>query len=360
MKAIVNSTLFRKEFEKISGIISQNTVLPILSCVKLDFDKIGLTISATDLETTIISKIGCECKTPFVTVVDFDSIANIFKKLPDQPVMIEEKEKSILIEADNYKGKLPKGGGDKEFPNIPEESFSFSVEVNTDFFEALYNADSAKHTDDARVSLNTACLDFKKDILTVVGTDALVLYQKDLKIKSGKIWQSLVRGKFVKVVKGFEKGVLSAGEKFVKVQQGDTVVITRVQDNKYCQYDKIIPVNPVYNLKVNRIGLIAAINRISTTADKATKTLALNFSDSKIRLYSQDIDFAKEGETTIPAIHSVGIESIGVSGSQLSQILSYFDSADVDIAIPSATHTITLKQPYDDSVLCLLQPITLL
>lgn len=359
MKAVVNTTLLRKEFERVSEIVSHVTVLPILSCVKLAFEKGCVIITASDLETTIISKIEGECKSPFTIVVDFASLADILKKLPDQPITIEESEKAITIFADQSKFKLPKAAKESEFPVVPEESFEFSVDVDAAFFSSLYNADSCKNTNDMMTTTNTACIDFKKDKLSIVGTDAFLFYKNDLKIKTGKISQSLVRGKFVKVVKSFDGGKLSIGEKFVKVERGSIVIITRVQDNKYCQYESILPKEISYNISVNRVDLIAAINRVSTTADKATRTCALNFIEGKIKICSQDIDFEKEGESSVAAIHDVGFAAIGVNGNQLLKLLLLLDSEEVKISATDPKRSIYLKQSDTDDILCLLQPIAL-
>lgn len=358
MKAIVNTSALRKEFERFSEIINHNTVLPILTCIKLSFDKGKVTIVATDLETTFITKTDCECKNPFTIVVDFTSIADICKKL-NEPVTVEEIDKAILITGDNSKFRIPKGGKESEFPAIPDESFEFSVDIDADFFAALYNADSCKNTSDTMVTTNTACLDFKKDALSVVGTDGFVFYKRDLKVKSAKVSQSLVRGRFVKVVKGFDSGKLHIAEKFVKIETGDITVITRVQDNKYCQYEAILPKEINYNITANRVDFISAINKASTTADKATRTCALNFQEGRIKIRSQDIDFEKEGEADVSVIHTVDFDAIGVNSNQLLKILSMFDSEEVNIAAADPKKSIYLKQGDDDSVLCLLQPVAL-
>lgn len=359
MKAIVSVSPLLAELKRMSQVISKNTVLPILSCVKLDFGKQKLTISASDLETTITSSVECASKTPFVIIVDFAVITEICSKLADQPITIEEKEKQIFITADNDKFKLSKEGDPESFPKIQEEEFLFSVDVDEDFFSSLFRADSCKNKNDMMVTTNTACLDFKNSTLSVVGTDAFALYKKDLKIKTKKESQSLVRSNFVHAVKSFDHGKLFIGEKFVKIEHNDVVVITRLQDNKYCNYGSVLTKEIEYNLRTNRKSLIGAIGKSLVGASKVTRLCALNFKENGITLVSQDGDFGREGESSISAIHSVGIEAIGVNGNQLTHLLNLLDSEEVQISVMTPTRSIFIKQADDDSVLCLLQPIML-
>lgn len=356
MKAIVNTSLLGKELRKMSEVISKITVLPILSNVKLEFEKGKVTIYATDLETTLVSKINCECQKPFTIVVDHASILDICNKL-NEPVTIEEKDNQILVYGDDSKYKIPKEAKESEFPNIPDENFLFSIDVESDFFTALYSADSCKNPNDTMTTTNTACLDFRKDALTIVGTDAFALYKKDFKIKTGQQTQSLARGKFVQAVKHFESGKLSIGEKFAKVESGDMIVITRLQEGKYCNYNVVLPETIEYNLTINRTDLIAAINKTSITASKITRLCVLNFESTGIKITSKDIDFGKEGESNIRASHKVEIDAIGVNGNQLLHILNLLDSEEVDISVTSPSKSLYLKPSGDDSVLCLLQPL---
>jgi DNA polymerase-3 subunit beta len=53
MKFIVSSSALLKQLQQISGVISANTVLPILEDFLFEVEKNRLTIVATDLETVM-------------------------------------------------------------------------------------------------------------------------------------------------------------------------------------------------------------------------------------------------------------------------------------------------------------------
>ena len=60
MKFIVSSSYLLKQLQVLGGIINTNNTLPILDNFLFDLDKKSLTVSASDLETTISSKLEVE------------------------------------------------------------------------------------------------------------------------------------------------------------------------------------------------------------------------------------------------------------------------------------------------------------
>jgi len=360
MKAIINPTLVGKELKKCSLVVNRNTIIPILECVKLHFSKNVLTITITDLETTMISKVTCECKDDFVIIVAHSSFLDVLSK-ENTPLSIELLKSGIQLKSDDAVYKLPIGGGVTEFPVVPDEEFDFSFAADVNFFAALYGADQCKNINDMLVTTNTACIDFKGDIISVVGTDAFVFYKKDFKIKTNKVKQSLVRSKFVHAVKDFEEAKISVSEKFVKADNGTISIITRAQDNKYCQYEIILKKDINYNVEFNRRDFIYALTKASITSSKATKMCAINFNGNPnlVKISSVDVDFEKEGEVSLRGIHEVSISAIGVNSAQLLKLLNLLESENVKLAIESETKSVYLKNDDCDDVLCLIQPLML-
>ena len=62
MKFIVSSSALLKQLQQISGVISANTVLPILEDFLFEVEKNRLTIVATDLETVMKVQLDVEAK----------------------------------------------------------------------------------------------------------------------------------------------------------------------------------------------------------------------------------------------------------------------------------------------------------
>lgn len=357
MKAVIDSQKLSKELKKLSPIIKKNTVLPILTCVKLSFDKNKLTIMATDLETTVLLTMDCECKSPFVIVVEFASLSDVCSKI-FEPITIDAGSKDMVhITSDNSKFKFSKTNDEENFPKIHDEEFTIKIEADCDFFSSLYSANVCKSDDQFKPTMNAACIHIKKESLTVVGTDAFIAFKKDLKIKTGKDMRIMVNENFVQLIKGFGDATVLIGEKFIKVEYGTMVIISRLIDSKFCSYEMIMDKEIEYNFKADRAALINSIGVAGIAANLTTRLCSINFNGGDIKIMSQDIDYGKEGESKMAANHTVEIKAIGVNGNQMLKLLNLFDSEEVEMAFREKTSTIFLRPFGDPNTMCLLQPL---
>ena len=60
MKFIVSSSILYKELQTLSGVINSSNTIPILDNFLFEVDKNKLTISSSDLESTMTSQIDVE------------------------------------------------------------------------------------------------------------------------------------------------------------------------------------------------------------------------------------------------------------------------------------------------------------
>jgi DNA polymerase-3 subunit beta len=86
MKFIVSSSALLKQLQHISGVISANTVLPILEDFLFEIDKSKLTVVATDLETVMKIHLEIEARDSGRICIPAKILIDSLKNLPDQPL----------------------------------------------------------------------------------------------------------------------------------------------------------------------------------------------------------------------------------------------------------------------------------
>ena len=123
MKFIVTSSALLKELQNINGVITTNPVVPILENFLFEIDSGKLTITASDLQTSMITEIEVEAKETGSIAVPAKILLDTLKNLPEQPVTfsIDEESYSIEINSDNGRYKLS-GENDTDFPKVPNVS----------------------------------------------------------------------------------------------------------------------------------------------------------------------------------------------------------------------------------------------
>src|SRR6187551_1831656 len=130
MKFIVNSSYLLKQLSNINGVITTNPVVPILENFLFEIDKTNLTVTASDLQTSMITEINIESKQKGSIAVPARILLDTLKNLPEQPVTftIDEDTYSIKISSDNGEYKLS-GENSTDFPKVPAVKNGYSINM---------------------------------------------------------------------------------------------------------------------------------------------------------------------------------------------------------------------------------------
>ena len=120
MKLIVSSLVLQKHLQSISGVLATNSPLPILDNFLFAVNGTELTLSASDLETTITTRLKVESKDKGIIAIPGKILLDILKTFNEQPLTftINEKNHTVEISSDYGKYKL-NGQNGEDFPRIP-------------------------------------------------------------------------------------------------------------------------------------------------------------------------------------------------------------------------------------------------
>ena len=135
MKFIINSLLFSKQIQSLSGVLTNNNTVPIINCFLFHLDDGMLTIRATDLETTLISKIEVETgNIDGITDIAVPSklLLDIVKSLDDVPLTFSVDDSTYGISIVSGEGKYRLAGKSPEtFPSMPEPRDTTSITLTS-------------------------------------------------------------------------------------------------------------------------------------------------------------------------------------------------------------------------------------
>ena len=162
MKFIVSSAVLLKQLSGINGVITTNPVVPILENFLFEISDGLLTVTASDLQTSMITEIDVESKESGNIAVPARILLETLKNLPEQPVTfsIDEETYSVEISSDNGRYKLA-GENATDFPTVPDVSNDFSVEMSTDVLAtAINNTIFATSNDELRPAYDRRICEF--------------------------------------------------------------------------------------------------------------------------------------------------------------------------------------------------------
>ncbi|MFW5752407.1 MAG: DNA polymerase III subunit beta, partial [bacterium] len=121
MKFVVSSTGLLNHLQAVNRVISSKNTLPILDNFLFNLDDGILEITASDLETTLITRMPLENATDSGKIaIPARILMDILKEFPEQPLNfdINDENLSVVINSENGKFTIVGQNGD-DFPQLP-------------------------------------------------------------------------------------------------------------------------------------------------------------------------------------------------------------------------------------------------
>lgn len=369
MKFIVSSSSLLKQLQHISGVISANTVLPILEDFLFEVDKNKLTVVATDLETVMRIQLEIEARESGKVCIPARILMDSLKNIPDQPLTFNiDKNFGVEITSDNGKYKVM-GENPDNFPKEPaaDDTTSFSMTASA-LVTAINKTLFATSNDDLRPAMTGVFFELDKNFVQFVATDAhrLVRYKRT-DVSAPKTDNFIVPRKPLTLLKGAipvtdEELTLSYNSNHLFVKHGTTQMSCRLIDARFPDYRVVIPSDNPYRLTVNKSDFQSALRRVSIFSNKSTNQVALNISGSELQLAAQDVDFSFEGNERMKCQYNGDDLVIAFNAKFLIEMLSAADGEEVNMELSTPTKAGLIKptdQDENEDLLMLVMPLML-
>jgi DNA polymerase-3 subunit beta len=297
MKFIVNSSYLLKQLSNINGVITTNPVVPILENFLFELDKGSLIVTASDLQTSMITELQVESKEKGNIAVPAKILLETLKNLPEQPVTfsIDEATYSVEIISDNGRYKLS-GENATDFPKVPTVSNDFSAEISSEVMaRAVNNTIFATSNDELRPAMTGVYVNLAEKNTTFVATDGhrLVRYRRN-DVTSDNGSAIIIPRKALNLLKAtlptentpvsIDFNLSNAYFKF-----GNIKMICRLIDERYPDYENVIPTSNPIKMTIGRTDLLSALKRISIYANKTTHQVRLKITGSELQISAEDL-----------------------------------------------------------------------
>ena len=372
MKFIVSSSGLLRQLQALSGVLNSSNPLPILDNFLFVIEKGTLTISASDLETTMITHLPVESKASGKVAVQAKILLDTLKTFPEQPLTFSIDEKTHQVEISSDYGKYKLSGFDAdEFPKMPvaEDTATLTVNAQT-MLQAISKTIFATGNDELRPVMSGVFCQLSKDDITFVATDAhkLVRYKRgDAKSKNEAAF--ILPKKPLTLL----KNILANADGDIKIRYNttnaffeidNTTLICRLIDGRYPNYEAVIPVDNPNKLTIDRQAFLNAIRRVGIFSSKTTHQVKLKITGSELQLNAEDVDFSNEATERLTCQYNGEDMEIGFNVRFLADMLSNLESDEVTIEMsaPNRAGIITPAvegRKINEDILMLVMPVML-
>ncbi len=343
MEFTVSSSVLMRTVNTLSGIISSNSALPILDNLLFEQKNGRLTISASDMETTMTSTIDVDGQSSGKIAVPAKMLAEILKTFPELPLTFVAREQEHLLKI-NYGTTDNEGNCDlpyedaDDYPVLPAlEDVTQTVVTSEILATAIQKTIFATGNDDMRPVMSGVLFKFTPEGLVFVATDAhkLVKYVRE-DITSPVPVEFIMPKKPLNILKNIFSGLatdvtITFNRTNARFEADDIVLICRLIDGKYPNYEAVIPKDNPNQLLIDRLSFMSSLRRIALFSNKTTHQTRLSLSPAEVVISAEDNEEGKRADEKIPCSYRGERMDIGFNSRFLSEMLANLESKEVTI-----------------------------
>ncbi len=372
MKFVVSSTELLGHLQGISKVISTKNTLPILDNFLFKLEGTDLEITASDLESTLITRMSLDNTDGDGSIaIPARILLDTLKEFSEQPLTFDINLETLAIVISSEKGKFSiVGQNGVDFPVLPsiKEDKKVAINIEADLLLSGINKTVfATADDELRPVMGGIFVEADTDKITFVASDAhkLVRYQRS-DAHSEEAASFILPKKPASLMKNIlpkEDGqvALEFDDKNAFFTLSEYKVVCRLVEGNYPNYNSVIPSNNPRKLTIDRIELLNTLKRVSVFSNQASNLVKLELTGNQMRVSAQDIDFSISAYERLNCEYEGDDMEIGFKSVFLLEILSNIESSDVVIELADPTRAgLFLPSGTDneaEDVLMLLMPM---
>jgi DNA polymerase III subunit beta len=369
MNFIVSSSVLQKQLQLLSSIISSSNIMPILSNYLFELENNVLTITASDLETIMTTKVAVRSESDGKLAIPAKMLLETMKSFPEMPVNFQIDTNNFSIEIVAGDGRYQLSGFDADdFPKLPALTEDSQLNINSiTLAQSISKTVFATGNDELRPAMNGVFVNLALNEITFVATDAhkLVRYKR-FDVNSDVESSFILPKKPLNIL----KNILGSIDTEVKIQYtntnayftfDETFLVCRLVDAKYPNYEGVIPTENPFKLIVGKDILINTLQRISIYANKSSMQVRFKITGSELQISAQDNDFNNSGIDRLTCNYVGEDIEIAFNSRFLLETLRNLDTENVmfELSSPSRACLVLpdLSNNTEENLLMLVMPV---
>jgi DNA polymerase-3 subunit beta len=355
---------------KTQNIVEKRNTMPILVNVLIETDGGKLRVFATDLEVSLTDEIPVLKERKGRVAVSAKNLFDIVKELGEGPITLTKKENNWLEIKQNKSMFNIVGISADEYPVFPSYSTKEFLKVDagvlSDMIEkTIYSVSS----DETRYHLNGVYFERQgagaKSSYRMVATDGhrLSLVDRQIEAKGMTLPANGViiprKGLFeIKKILDSEGGEFEMaveGSQLI-VRHGSTVLMVRLIEGKYPNYQQLIPQKLTNHALVNRETLLASLKRVSLLSNQKYKGVTLSLTQGRMEISSNNPELGDAKEEIEIRYKGADIK-IGFNARYMLDVLNSFDDDEVDLELNDQLSPGLMRPHNDGSYTCVVMPM---
>jgi len=373
MKISAKKSDLQDALQKVFRPINPRNPLPILTHIKCEAGKKGVTFSATDLMLSIKLTMKIEVQEEGAVTIPAKRLLDIVREISgnDSEIIIASDPQShIKITCAHTNSRFEMvGGSAAEYPVIETVKEQMKFTLGKKELQAMVHrtAFAAASMDETRAYLTGLNIVNQKNLFTVVATNSHKLALENKPVKGKKIpanFNVIVPARaMIELSKSFtsDEGEIEIGiaENQIAFHDDNILLMARLIDETYPAYEKVIPQKGLKNkVRIDPLRLEEALRRMAIMCDEKTRMVKLNFNKNQLQLTGASGMVGGEAEEQMEVeMSGKGAVEVAFNVDYLKEIVQQFSEGDLEIQLTDGAHPCLFLEPGNDAYLCLLMPM---
>lgn len=371
MKFLCKTSHLLQSLNLVSRAISGQQALPILGNVKIEAQGKRCTMSATDLELSIITSFEADIENEGSITVPAKAILNFAQYNSDKEVLLETNEGTQLKCTSSSAKTIIAGEAASEYPTIShiEKETTFSLDA-APLIEALHMVTFASARTTLRPVLAGVYVHSNQGNLLFVSTDSYRLSEYKIPADSiGSDVSCIIPAKVLEELKSIlgsqkpednnlPKVHIALSNQQIEISVGQTKLLSRLIDGKFPDYKQIIPSETKTKVAINTKNLATIVKRMHYFAKETNNNLTFTIrkSDNTIHITTPHTQAGRD-EATLDTELTGEENKIALSSSYLLDFLAHVDNDVVEMHLTDSMHPAVFHEPGNDHLLHLIMPL---
>ena len=369
MKISVEKNNIYKSLSHVQSIVEKKNTIPILCNILIEAKDNSLVLSATDMDISITETLNCNVIDEGSITVHAHTLYEIIKKLPDgnevEFIANEGKRFSIRSGKSRFSlGCLPKD----DFPIIEIDNLRSELSINAQsFLKLIEKTRFAVSNEETRYFLNGIYFQKKNvdnsECLCLVATDGHRLAKiefnslEKLPEMQGVIIPKKTINELCKLLADFNDSItINLDSNKIIFFVNKSVLISKLIDGNFPDYQKVIPDNNNNILSVKRDEFGMAVDRVSTIANEKSPVIKFKLLKNIMNMTSVDAEGGLATEDIITEYSGNEME-IGFNSKYILEMINNLEDEIVTLSFKDPSSPVIATEKSNPDLIYVLMPM---
>ena len=299
MNIIIEKSSILLPMSKLVGITEKRSLMPILSNILLDFGGERTTIYSTDLELSAIGFINYQTPEGRKIVVHGRKFLEILREMDNGEITLEIEENILTIKQKHTEIVLSLQDPE-EIPEVKQITGTEEISIDgATLLEMIDKVSFAVSLDETRYVLTGMHIQGREGSMVVVGTDGFRMALYERPVEGMKSFKGITIPKrslseIERVIDEGDKVTLTIDEKHIQISTENIVVVSRVIEGNFPDYENVIPRTAENMTKLNKEAFLRGLKKVSSIIGRS-EPIKMTLSEGKLEIEAEsEIGRAKE------------------------------------------------------------------